>query len=1458
MALGLGGARGAVLTRAGIQRLEFRAYAESRDLDHEFPGVRGFGFIERVQRADLADFLRRERGDHAPAFEVKTQGQAEDLYVIKLIEPLARNREALGLDVGSEPVRREAVERAVRTGLPSLSGAIRLAQDGLARAGFLFLAPVYRPGLPLQTEAQRRAALLGLVYAPIVLEELMQPGLERLQQTGVDFEIRGDDQDLANPAMFSLHSTAGNAPRMDAQGDKPEFEQQRKLSIGGRQLLLHARSTPRLAVLASNDLLLGAGVAGLGLSILLAWVVWLLVNARYRAQRLADAMTADLQQLARVVRHTSDAVVITDAQGLITWVNEGFTRISGYTLQEASGRKPGELLQSPNTSAQTRAKLSSHLRAHEPCRVEILNRHKNGREYWLDLEIQPIRDEAGSLTGFMAVERDVTERIEREKALQRALHENEQLMRAIDEFAIVSVTDREGIITQVNTLFERISGYRREELIGQNHRNFKSGVQDADLWPLVWATISEGQIWRGEVCNRARDGQLYWVDTLIMPFTDADGQVERYISIRVDVSALRHAVADLRHGNDLLQAIIENIPCGLSVVDAQLNMPIINSQFGSLLDLPQSLVAARPLTFESIIRYNAQRGEYGPEGEKTVQTLLERARRPTLHQFRRERLDGTILEVRGAPLPGGGFVTTYTDVTAEHRSQQELEEYKRILHSAMEALDEAFVIFDQDDRLLYCNEKYRQLYATSADLIQPGARFEDLIRIGAERGQYPAAIGRVDEWVAERMAMHMQDRQVVVQRIDSGRWLRILEARTPDGFHVGFRIDITELKQAVEAAETAARAKGQFLANMSHEIRTPLNAVIGMLQLLKGTALDVRQQDYVDKTEGAARSLLGLLNDILDYSKVEAGKMTLDPQPFQLDQLLRELAVILSANVGGRPLEVLFDVDPNTPRAMVGDALRLKQVLINLAGNGIKFTEKGDVTLSIQVQARTSDTVRLRFAVRDSGIGIAPEHQARIFDGFPQAEASTTRRFGGTGLGLAISQRLVGLMGGRLELHSVLGQGSTFFFSLELPLAASQSAEALPAPDTRARRVLVVDDNATARQVLATLGRSLGWEVDVAADAAEALQRVESEAHAYGVCFIDKLMPGMDGLELCRRLRARPDHGRPRPLLIMVSGEDMGAVAEPDLVDGYLTKPVTRSMLRDAVMLAEAGEQPPTVGRDKLPTRALAGLHLLLVEDNPINQQVAAELLGQQGARVQIAGNGQEGVDAIVAALARGQRFDAVLMDMQMPVMDGLTATGLIRSDPGLADLPIVAMTANAMASDREVCLAAGMNEHVGKPFEIQQLVQVLQRLTGLAPEPVAAPAEVPPVAPVEGPPEPVAETTLLDRATALGRLGGYQPLLDEISHSFLGSLPSQMELWRQELRQPSMTEAARRMHTLKSTAATVGAMRLAALARLAEQASRDGSATTHVDDWVRRFEVVIGDTERSMLAALDAASRAE
>ena len=737
-------------------------------------------------------------------------------------------------------------------------------------------------------------------------------------------------------------------------------------------------------------------------------------------------------------------------------------------------------------------------------------------------------------------------------------------------------------------------------------------------------------------------------------------------------------------------------------------------------------------------------------------------------------------------------------------------------------------VFDAERRLLVHNAEFERLLNVPASLFEePPLRFDDLILFFAARGDY----GQGEQAQASVEAALALGREQGANRLETYRaGERLIEARTaplPDGGLVLTVLDLTPQAQARLAAERASKAKTRFLANMSHEIRTPMNAVLGMLRLLQKTPLDARQRDYAVKSEGAARTLLGLLNDILDFSKIEAGRLGLDPHPTRLDELLRDLSVILAANVDKRELELLFDLDPDLPPVVIADALRLQQVLINLATNAIKFTEAGEVVLGIHREAQSEHSVTLAFSVRDTGIGIAPEQLERIFTGFAQAEASTARRFGGTGLGLAISRRLVRLMGGDIHVESTPGQGSRFSFTLSFALPTDE-AEATP---RQAMQALVIDDHAEARRVIGVLAQSLGWQVRTAAGGAQGLEL--AAASPPEVVLLDWVMPGMDGWQTAVRLRQQLG---PEPLLLMVTSHDrerlaQRSAAEQALLDGFLVKPITATMLSQAVAAAIQARCSDGEAPEPAPQR-LADLRLLVVEDNPGNQQVTRELLELEGAHVTLAGDGQQALTLL--AQTRGRRgFDAVLMDVQMPVMDGTTATRLIRRQLGLA-LPVIAMTAGALEAERQACLDAGMDEHIGKPFDPDTLVAVLRRRCGAAPAQDKAPATT-----ADLPPALLADAGRagIALAEALARMSGRVELFERT----LAALHEQDRKLAHALLEGG-TAAARGLHGFRGLAAMLGAEELASLAAEGEHASAPD------EDWRRRFL----ERRQADLAALD------
>jgi len=883
--------------------------------------------------------------------------------------------------------------------------------------------------------------------------------------------------------------------------------------------------------------------------------------------------------------------------------------------------------------------------------------------------------------------RDINTRLETQAAAAgAALRELEHFHYTLDQLASVAVADRGGVITYANDRFCEISGYAREEVLGKTFSLIKSGVHPQQLFEEMWATILAGSVWRGELCNRNKAGDSYWVDASIVPYSDETGMVTQFVTIRTEITqrklaqdALAAQEAQSRTSEERLRQISDSLPAQIAYWDR-----------------------------DGVCRF------------------ANRA----LHQ----RFNLTAGQMLGM--------------------------------------------------------SFSQLFGSAAD-----AHFAAALR--GERqlfDQTDVEEGRVRHWQSE-FVPHWSGGEVV------GLYalvVDITERKIAEGL---LREQEESLRAAKDAAESANRAKSEFLANMSHEIRTPLNGVIGMTGLLLDGPLERQQREYAEIVRSSGESLLALINDILDFSKIEAGHLQMERIDFDLHGVIEDSIDAVALRAAEKGIELLAEIDPAARRFYCGDPLRLRQVLLNLLSNAVKFTNGGEVALSLSVKPADQGLDALAFEVRDTGIGIAPDRISTLFAPFIQADNSTTRKFGGTGLGLSISKRLAQAMGGSIEVESVAGEGSTFRFTVTL-----QHAAAAPAHEVGNRlagvRILVVSGAASSSRTLERQLAPEGADLNFASSAESALAEYEKMLadHPAAVVVIDDNVKSPGGTWLARKIRRLP---APPPALVLLSSLS-ASTSEGDVrvIDRVITKPVRSGVLVRA--LQELTRAPSVAENRQNAVRELpfSGIKILLAEDNVVNQKLACRLLQRMGAQMQVANNGAETLLALQA-----DDFDAVLMDCQMPEVDGYEATRRLR-DPASGvrnpKIPVIALTAHALATDRAKCLAAGMDDYLTKPINPALLQRALAR---------ALPAASDLASRVD-----VDDEALFDEAALLARAGDDRDFARELVALFIKTGGG--TLWEITHRSPDADTLRRLAHSLKGAASAAAAREIATCAANLERAA--------------------------------------
>ena len=943
--------------------------------------------------------------------------------------------------------------------------------------------------------------------------------------------------------------------------------------------------------------------------------------------------------------------------------------------------------------------------------------------------------------------------------------------------------------------------------------------------------------------GQQRDQASHWVVSY-HPICGPDQQLLGVSGLWLDITERKRSEAEFRRSKHLFGTIIENIPAMVFVKRAdKLSFEMVNRHAELTLGRSREQLLGKTdndffppqqaAAFIGADRKLLATGQMVEIEQEAVNTADGTTRHFTTRKVVLRDDAGRASHVLGVSIDISERKRA-TEVL--HATTWRLEQSERFIRTVTDNLPGMVSYWGHDLRCRFANKFYNEWFGrSSAELA--GIHMSELL--GQEL--FDVYAPHVEGVLAGRPQSFERDLLDPTGQVRH-TWTNYIPDFDDNGGVRGFFVlasDVSELKRtelrlhelneqmvrARDKAEAASIAKSEFVANMSHEIRTPMNAIIGLARLLEESPLERRERSYVGKIQMATQSLLGIVNDVLDFSKIEAGQMVLEQRRFQLERMLGSVGVLLASSAWARGVEPVFVLDPGVPPELMGDALRLEQILINLVGNAVKFTKEGEVVLSIRKASEDAASVTLEFSVRDTGIGIGAVEQEHIFDAFSQGDSSTSRKYGGTGLGLAICRRMLDLMGGELSVKSELGKGSDFRFICrfeKVPAAPESAARAVPA----ALSLLIIDDNASVRAMLEDWCAAHSWHSHSADSGAAGLALLRR--HAGGgaapvdMLLLDAAMPGMDGISMLTEARGDEQLALP-PVIMLVADQDsenLERLADSLMLAGVVSKPATPARLLAAVMAVREGRSAPSALPVSTPLSGLlAGMRVLLVEDNEINQEVAQYILLHSGARVAVAANGQLAVDMLAHT---PQAYDVVLMDLQMPVLNGYEATLAIRA-LGLRELPIVAMTANAMDEDRLRAIASGMNAHISKPIDVDDMVQTLTRLVPARPGAAGATGALPPGAASADAVEVPATVPGIDLDAALHRFGGDYGAFLALLKRFENSQGDAVEQTRRLLADGQIQAAAQLLHRVCGVAANLGAADIASLAAEAEKALKGG-----------------------------------
>ena len=1411
-------------------------------------------FLQTFLRA-LDSFLAQARAEGPSDFNIRQLAPSDgERFVIQYIEPVERNRAAIGLDIRSEANRRRAAETSMSTGQAVMTGPITLVQKtGERLRSMLFLLPVYQPGLPVNTPSERQTACIGWTYAALSLEEVFSAISEREQ--GVRVVLKDVTDKPEGEVIYE--SSASSDVKVSVARDHvfEEFGRKWELRTEAQQPFIKALHQPNPVVL------FGAGSA---LSALMATLYGLILAGRERKA----AASAERAQLATIVQHTTDAIIGESMDGLVMSWNAAAERLFGYSRSEAIGRPLADIFlreanKQEDAEVLRRVESGEIIPPFDAVRID-----KEGHPIDVSIAVGAIRSEDGRLIGVAKLVRDIRDR----KAAERQLKEfnlnlEAQIQERTKELEAARL-DLRNVLDAVPSMIGYWDSALRNRFANQAYVAWLGKQPGANLGRHISELLDE-QTFKANLpfMEAALQGQAQQFErtintpngvrhSLVNYLPDyRDGRVEGFYVVVHDVTEITESRYRLAKEQERMASIIAGTRTGTWEWDIESGEIKVNEQWLAIIGMSnEDMPDLTADTWLELIH---------PEDRSKLNADLK-------SHFSKEK-DYFECEVRIRHKDGGwiwvldrGQVLSWTDkgqplrmygthqnIEALKSAQAQASRLGTLFDSVLRAATSVSIIATETNgTITVFNAGAEKMLGYSADEmigISTSAPLH-LVSEMAERGrELSESYGSLIEGF--RVLVHVPEiighetQQWTYVRKDGSKLtvqLTVTTIRNEDGEIVGYlgvALDITErlrqeaaLRHAKAAAEAANAAKSVFLANMSHEIRTPMNAVIGATYLLESTSLDEDQRQLLRKVQVAGRSLLGIINDVLDLAKIEAGEMLVESEPFSVGEVLDDIDQLFASQADAKGVDFKVLGRASMPLQLKGDALRLKQILVNLVSNAIKFTQEGSVMVWAQQEGSSANPTWLRLSVRDTGAGIEPEALNKLFKPFTQADTSTTRLYGGTGLGLSIVKHLAEMMGGEVGAESTPGLGSEFW--VRLPFEACNIDHA-DAGQIGALTVALVDDVATDRRIIGGMCRMLGWRVielssgqsllDLCAQLAQTGQTLPD------ALLVDWKMPEMDGIQTLDKLTSKlaPDHV---PAVLVITAhdrEEIESTGVSHLADDILIKPTSPSELFNAVnsgVAKRTGNLERVVTSTKLPALEgnwLQGIRILLVDDSEINLDIGRRILEKEGAEVGTCVNGKAAIETLTA---NRDAFNVVLMDVQMPVMDGHTATEHIRKVLGLVGLPIIALTAGALSEERRKAQASGMNDLLTKPLDPVSLIRTVRKNVELRKGgPIPLPKGHPQMAKEPSPDWPAIAG--IDGKVAALRLSGdidlFRKMLINLFKEFDGAR------WRADVDQVppiSVSEWANRLHKLKGTAGLLGATSIQAQASSIEKQLREES----------------------------------